>query len=362
LVTSRRRLDIQGERVCPVPGLVFEAARRLFVERAREAYPQFAAGGEEARIDAICTAVGGLPLGLELAASWAGECSPAEILRSISSLSVHPGAGTGQEQRHRDLTGVLTFSWSLLEPVHQTLLASLTVFSGSFHRSAAAEVVGASAEALSRLCAHSLLERDAPGRYSFNPLVREFCVNRRDAPVPEDARRRHRRHFLRALADGDSDPEDLAKYRLAWTRATLAGDANLVGAAAGPFSSLLAGTGLLEDGHDLFAAADSAFEADERRAELVARLLRHQWTFARATRGLPHSEGLQRRLLALSRDPALVVETRLQLANRFAEEGRWAEAEDQFDRAEEMGKRCSGPIPLFSELGLTGSIWGSFAG
>src|SRR5690348_13777748 len=78
LTTSRERLSVQSEWVYDVEGLGLaengnggSSALRLFVERAAQASPGFALDEEE-RLQAlrICRIVTGMPLGIELAASW----------------------------------------------------------------------------------------------------------------------------------------------------------------------------------------------------------------------------------------------------------------------------------------------------
>src|SRR5438874_3473881 len=87
LTTSRERLNVQSEWVFDVEGLGLAengngsaSAVRLFVERAAQVVPGFAldeAGYSQAL--RVCGLVGGMPLGIELAASWVSVLSCAEI-------------------------------------------------------------------------------------------------------------------------------------------------------------------------------------------------------------------------------------------------------------------------------------------
>src|SRR5437867_4596107 len=93
LTTSRERLNVQSEWVFDVEGLGLAengngsaSAVRLFVERARQVVPGFAlddAGYAQAL--RICRLVDGMPLGIELAASWVSVLSCAEIADEIES-------------------------------------------------------------------------------------------------------------------------------------------------------------------------------------------------------------------------------------------------------------------------------------
>src|SRR6188472_1162569 len=87
LATSRERLNLQSEWAFDVEGLGLAengngsaSAVRLFVERAKQVAPGFAldeAGYSQAL--RLCRLVDGMPLGIELAASWVSVLSGAEI-------------------------------------------------------------------------------------------------------------------------------------------------------------------------------------------------------------------------------------------------------------------------------------------
>ena len=80
LLTSRERLNLQAEQVWPLVGLELpdertespdlSSAVQLFVERAQRVKPDFAFDAQRKSVIRICRLVEGLPLALELAASW----------------------------------------------------------------------------------------------------------------------------------------------------------------------------------------------------------------------------------------------------------------------------------------------------
>src|SRR5437764_1647540 len=77
LTTLRERLNLQSEWVIDVHGLGLmdngnggSGALRLFEERAIRIEPAFSLDDQRAEAQRICTLVEGLPLGIELAASW----------------------------------------------------------------------------------------------------------------------------------------------------------------------------------------------------------------------------------------------------------------------------------------------------
>ncbi|MCB2010034.1 MAG: hypothetical protein KDF64_05435 [Geminicoccaceae bacterium] len=340
LATSRVRLQVEGEIVFDLHGLDPPFARQLYIECARRIFPAFSAPGqmpaEGDEIQAICEAAGGLPLGIELAASWAGELAAGEICQSITSIAAEPGFAGTIERRHRSLATVLSFSWRLLSPELRAVLGACSVFQGGFHRDAALSVAGARPDDLALLCNHSLLHRLEAGRYVMHALIEDFAAATHDPQALEGARQQHRRHFLEWLVEAEEHDRrhvDFGNVRAAWQDAVRALDARLVARAAEAFGRLVAGLGLLEEGYRLFEAAVCAFEDQQGENELVARLLAGQWMFSRAVRGIGHSDHLQFRLLELTGEADLRVDTHLQLANRFAEAGRWTEADRHFEAA-----------------------------
>src|SRR5690606_34303708 len=89
LVTSRERLNLNGEVVYPLAGLHYPdagseeeplrfGAAQLFVECALRANPHFVTNDASA-IGKLCRRVQGMPLAIELAAAWSGALSVAEI-------------------------------------------------------------------------------------------------------------------------------------------------------------------------------------------------------------------------------------------------------------------------------------------
>ena len=69
IVTSRERLNLQHEWVYPVTSLLQPDALTLFTQAAQRVAADFELCDEVA-VTRICRSVGGLPLGIELAASW----------------------------------------------------------------------------------------------------------------------------------------------------------------------------------------------------------------------------------------------------------------------------------------------------
>jgi predicted ATPase len=169
LVTSRERLDLQAEfpldiSGLPVPeefkveGYNFQAssfrgddlasfsAVQLFVERAQQAHAEFALSNDTARgVVEICRLVGGLPLGIVLAAAWARHFSPARIAESIkANLDFLASSSRDAAPQHASLRAVFNHSWDLLSEEERQVFRRLSVFRGGWEEEAAEKVAGES--------------------------------------------------------------------------------------------------------------------------------------------------------------------------------------------------------------------------
>src|SRR5690606_36350076 len=137
-------------------------AVQLLVERVRRVRPGFSPHDEQTGLLRICRLVEGMPLALELAASWARslDCATiaAEIERNLAFLS---SALRNVPDRHRNMQAVFAHSWSLLAPDEQAVFPRLAVFRGGFRREAAEVVAGATLPVLTALADKSLLQWQA---------------------------------------------------------------------------------------------------------------------------------------------------------------------------------------------------------
>ena len=212
LTTSRERLNVQSEWVFDVEGLGLAengnesaSAVRLFVERAKQVVSGFAlddAGYSQAL--RICRLVDGMPLGIELAASWASVLSCAEIADEIEgNIDFLATSMRDVPERHRSLRAAIDQSWRLLTDEQRSAFSRLSVFRGSFDRSAAVAVTGADLRLLSELVAKSLLRRPDFGRFELHELLRQYAAEQLHlSPAEEaDARERHARHYATMLLE-----------------------------------------------------------------------------------------------------------------------------------------------------------------
>ncbi len=201
LVTSQVPLDVLDEQVLrleplSVPHRDVAAAQArdygavaLFAQRAREADRRFAL--DDAKIEAvvaICRALDGLPLALEMcAARW-----PVLGLKGLRDsleqrFRVLTGGHRDAPQRQRTMHAALDWSHELLEEDERTVFRRLGVFIGGFSLDAATEVAGDDRldrwgviDQLASLVARSLVavSADDPPRYRLPETMRAYALER----------------------------------------------------------------------------------------------------------------------------------------------------------------------------------------
>jgi predicted ATPase/DNA-binding CsgD family transcriptional regulator len=214
LVTSREALNLREEWLYPVPGLAYPqataadafadyAAVQLFADRARRVRRDFALADEYAGVVRICQLVEGMPLALELAATWTKtlrcERIAAEIEQNLDFLSTRL---RDLPERHHSMRAVFERSWALLSEGEQTVFARLCVFRGGFDDLAAAQCAGASLALLAGLVDKSLLRWEAGGRCQIHELLRQYAEEKLAAKPDElaQARDAHCRYYTGFLS------------------------------------------------------------------------------------------------------------------------------------------------------------------
>ncbi|WP_448811004.1 ATP-binding protein [Agromyces bauzanensis] len=187
LVTSREPLGLPGERLVPVPtfaGAGVDDAVELFAERAADARPGFVvdAANRDA-VRALCEALDGMPLALELAAARLGVMELAQLAGSVLGSAAAPGP-TGD--RHASLVDAIGWSVDLLDPAELEVLAQLARFAGTFDFADVAAVCTvhgddpvAVAVRLAQQSLLSIVERDGrPRRYRMLESVKAYVRSR----------------------------------------------------------------------------------------------------------------------------------------------------------------------------------------
>jgi predicted ATPase/class 3 adenylate cyclase len=192
--SSRERLGLRAERVYAVPPMGASDSEALFVVRARAAQADFA---PDDHVPAICEAVDGLPLAVELAAARVRSLSTQAILERLDErLSLLATRDRDVDERQRTLAATIAWSYDLLEAEERRALRALSVFAGGCTLEAAEQVAGADLDLLESLLDKSLIRHrvDDAGqdRYWMLETIREFAareLERQD--VPEEVRDRH---------------------------------------------------------------------------------------------------------------------------------------------------------------------------
>jgi tetratricopeptide (TPR) repeat protein len=181
---------------------------QLFLERAQRVCSDFSLADEQAGVVHVCRLVEGLPLAIELAASWTNvlrcEVIATEIERGLQFLHTDL---RNISDRHRSMQAVFEHSWMLLSPDERSAFARLAVFRGGFQREAAEQIAGATLPILAALVRKSLLHRESDGRYQIHELLRQYVEERLAQASSEELVRtgdRHCAYYLTFLRDHDA--------------------------------------------------------------------------------------------------------------------------------------------------------------
>jgi predicted ATPase/class 3 adenylate cyclase len=142
LVTSREDLGIEGERTFGVASLSVDvggAAVELLIDRsAAIGATQLLDDVNRAVLRDVAERLDGLPLALELAAAQFAHLAPVDLLHRLDQRFHLLSGGRGRRlQRQQTLQAVMDWSWELLSPAEQSLLARLAVFNGPWDLRAA---------------------------------------------------------------------------------------------------------------------------------------------------------------------------------------------------------------------------------
>lgn len=236
LATSREELRVAGEVVCPVLPLALPdpqerapervlstAAAQLFVERMGTA-PALRRMQEEdaAAIAHICRRLDGIPLALELAAPLTRSMGLAQIAEQLrDQMAILTTSYRTAIPRHQTMHSALVWSYRLLAPAEQQLLAQMSVFAGGWTLPACTAVSGAAAEESILLPLHQLVAKSfvlveyGSGERRFRLLepIRQFAHAQLAAAGDLEAtRRRHAEYYL-TLAEEMGTARDTPQER-----------------------------------------------------------------------------------------------------------------------------------------------------
>jgi predicted ATPase/class 3 adenylate cyclase len=196
LLTSREPLHIYGEAVWRIGPLAVPTAEetevaeivrspsvKLFMERAASVSGLALTKANARDAAAICIRLDGIPLAIEVAASWTKTLAPRQIADRLSErFDLLRRAGRSQISRHDTLNAAIEWSYDLLSADEKRLFRKLSVFSGGWPIEAVERMPGMPPNVLhllSSLIDKSLVvsEEGLPGelRYRFLESIREFA-------------------------------------------------------------------------------------------------------------------------------------------------------------------------------------------
>ena len=212
LVTSREALSLREEWLYPLKGMAtppsvyatsledYEAVQ-LFLSHARRVQPHFDPANEHESVIRICTMTAGLPLAIELAASWLKGLSVAHIAQAMQrNLDFLSTTTRNVEERHRSMRAVFDQSWTLLSENERLIFARLSVFPGGFAGEAAEQVAEASFASLAALVEKSLVQMESADRFGIHELLRQYGMEQLEAYGETEATyARHSQYFAQLM-------------------------------------------------------------------------------------------------------------------------------------------------------------------
>jgi predicted ATPase len=324
LATSREPLRLDAETVCPVPPLSDEDATTLFADRAARALPGFTPGpADAAALARICRRLDGIPLAIELAAARVSVLGPEEIAERLDDrFRLLARDDPTLPSRQRTLRALVDWSYDLLAPAEQQVLAQLSVFAGGFEVDAVEAVCRAGGELIDLLAGlvdKALVERgerDGRARLRLHETIREYAADRL----------------------GDTEP--VAARHLNWCREmmTVADDALTGSASAAWPDRARSELGNVRKAEEWGLASGRAADA----LDLAWRSANFMQLWGRAE----ECAGWLARGLEATRDaPASVDRARalVRTGDLFASRGQWSHARTYFERSLALGTQLGDP-------------------
>ncbi len=307
LVTSRERLNLDGEWLFAVEGLHApptvptrvpsdwdtSEAMQLLLQCVTRAHVNPQTWNETDKRGAlrITQLVEGMPLALELASAWARTLAPNEIADEIErGLDVFQTTRRDLPARHASIRAVFAHSWKLLTEQEQNVFARLSVFRGGMTREAAREIAGASLQILAALVDKSLVKRVGVGRFRLHELVRQFAAEQLDTlDAAASTQTLHSAYYLNRVAQLapafnargaqtvlEQLRHELDNVRYAWRAASAAQDAKLLARSLNGLADFYFHIALAQEGVEQFTFALSQLAADDAQSITLSSRLHAQ--------------------------------------------------------------------------------------
>ncbi len=225
LVTSREMLNLQEEWLYPLNGMHTPLssyssrledydAIQLFLYHARRMQPSFSLEVNLNAVIQICRIAEGLPLAIELAASWLKGLSAEQIaLQMQRNLDFLTTTVRNVEERHRSMRATFDQSWNLLLEAERLAFAKLSVFRGGFDHEAAERVARADLPMLIALVEKSLIQTTTSVHFDIHELLRQYGAQQLEASGEKQATlAQHSQYFAQRMQHYDTmlkQPEQL---------------------------------------------------------------------------------------------------------------------------------------------------------
>jgi tetratricopeptide (TPR) repeat protein len=193
-------LNLRGEWLLEVIGMpepiIQEAvemehqdAIRLFAQSAKRIDSGFSLSeSDQESLIRICRLVDGMPLAIELAASWVRTLSLGEIAQELEKgIDFLSSSLRDLPERHRSILVVFDTSWQLLTEQEKSVFKKLSVFKSGFGRVAADRVGDASLTMLSAFVDKLFLHKTSVDRYEIQGLLRQYALGKlKEQPEEEE--------------------------------------------------------------------------------------------------------------------------------------------------------------------------------
>ncbi len=261
LVTSREVLKIYGERIYPINPLKLPeqasvqtaaslskyGAIALFTQRAAAVKPDFIMTADNASsIVEICYKLDGLPLAIELAASYIRLFTPDKLCERLDDrLGTLTGGASNLPPRQKTIRRTIEWSYNLLDEQEQLLFERFAVLGGQSRLEAVEGICmgGISlkaTEGIQSLLDKSLLaqreDHEGQSRFRMLETVREYALERLNLRgEAEQFQRQHAEYFV--LLAEQIEPQIFGgKEQLVWLNRLEADHDNLRAALEWSFS------------------------------------------------------------------------------------------------------------------------------
>ena len=313
IVTSRERLRTLQEQVYPIEGLEFPddftaslergditeyPAVELFIQSARRIQPNFKLlPNETPSLARICRLVEGMPLGLELAASWVNVLSLADIAAEIqSSLDFLHTDELDFPRRQHNIRAVFDSTWDRLSGEERQVFSRFSVFRGGCTCEAAQSITGATLPMLAILVNRSLLRYDQEDdRYQIHELLRQYAAEKLAKTTPTDTqvRDQHSAYYCRWIREQEADfrseahqsaliaiESEVENIRVAWMWAVERVNLEQIQDAADMMGNFYQQGGLYQQGEHAFQLAAKALNGSAPFHRVYIKILTWQSVFS----------------------------------------------------------------------------------